>query len=129
MKLPLIVALSGALAAIALAGPASAASKGYYTAAQAASGAKLYAANCSVCHGAKLEGVSAPPLTGAAMKGSQPIGDIYKYLSTNMPAGRSGQLSPAVYASIMAFILKQNGHPAGKTALTAKTGFKISEKI
>jgi len=128
MKLLLPAALS-ALVLGSLAAPASAASKGYYTAAQAAAGAKLYAANCSVCHGAKLEGVSAPPLSGPAMKGSQSIGDIYKYMSTNMPAGRSGQLSPTVYASIMSYLLKQNGHPAGKTALNAKTGFKISEKI
>ena len=128
MKLPLLAALSGALVCSSL-GPAAAGGKAYYTAAQAAAGAKLYATNCSVCHGAKMEGVSAPPLVGPAMKGSQSIGDVYKYMSTNMPAGRSGQLPAATYASIMAYLLKQNGHPAGKTALSAKNGMKISEKI
>ncbi len=101
----------------------------YYTAAQAAAGAKAYAANCSQCHGAKLEGVSGPALEGPAMKGSQSIRDIYGVMSQQMPANAPGSLSPPTYAAIMAFLLKQNGHPAGKTTLTLATAKKLAAKI
>jgi polar amino acid transport system substrate-binding protein len=116
---------SGAHAAGSQAGSSGA----YYTSAQAAGGGKAYAANCSQCHGAKLEGMSGPALKGPAMKGSQAVRDIYAVVSQQMPASAPGSLSPPTYAAIMAFLLQQNGHPAGKTALTPASAKKISAKI
>jgi mono/diheme cytochrome c family protein len=104
-------------------------SKAYYTAAQAAAGAKAFAQSCAQCHGAHLQGVSAPALKGASMHGSQSIADIYSFMAQQMPAGNPGSLKPATYAAIMAFILKQNGHPAGNTTLTAQSVKSITEKI
>jgi polar amino acid transport system substrate-binding protein len=118
-----------ALLAVVATPKADAGSAGYYTAAQATSGAKLYGDNCSRCHGAKLEGVSAPALKGSGMAGSQSIADIYGFVSQQMPAGAPGSLSPTVYASIMAFILKENGHPAGDKPLTAASAKTIKAKI
>ena len=125
---PAAVALL-ALAALASGARAAGSSGAYYTAAQAAGGAKAYAANCSQCHGAKLEGVSGPALKGPAMKGSQSIGDIYGMVSQQMPANAPGSLSAPTYAAIMAYLLKENGHPAGKTALDPKSVKKIAAKI
>jgi len=107
----------------------AAAARGYYTAAQATAGAKAYAQSCAQCHGAQLQGVSAPALKGVSMHGSQSIADIYNFMSQQMPAGAPGSLKPGTYAAIMAYILKQNGHPAGSTALTAQSVKKITEKI
>lgn len=101
----------------------------YYAAAQAKSGASLYAANCSRCHGTNLEGVSGPPLKGPAMQGSESIADIYSFLSQQMPAGAPGSLSPSTYVAIMAYLLQQNGHPAGHVPLSASNVKKIGEKI
>jgi mono/diheme cytochrome c family protein len=109
--------------------PATTAKKAYYTAAQAGTGAKAYAANCASCHGTNLEGVKAPALAGPGMAGSQSVADIYEFAVQQMPAGAPGSLSAATYTSIMAFILKKNGHPAGTVALTPKSAAKISEKI
>ena len=121
-----LAALLGSLAAAA---PNTKPSGTFYTAAQAASGAKLYATNCSQCHGVKLEGVSGPALRGATMHGSQTIADIYGFMAQQMPAGNPGSLSGPTYAAIMAYVLKENGHPAGSVALTPANVKKISTKI
>ena len=123
---------SFALAALAAGGTnarAAAPAGTYYTAAQAAGGAKAYAANCSQCHGAKLEGVSGPALKGPAMHGAQSVRDLYGMVSQQMPANAPGSLSPPTYAAIMAYLLEQNGHPAGATALTPANAKKIGAKI
>lgn len=101
----------------------------YYTAAQAATGQKAYAANCASCHGANLEGVRAPALSGPGMAGSQTVADIYGFMVQQMPAGAPGTLSAVQYTSIMAYVLKKNGHPAGPKPLTAASVKKITAKI
>lgn len=101
----------------------------YYTSAQAAKGAKLYTQNCGRCHGAQLEGMSGPALKGPAMAGSQTIADIYGFVVQQMPAGAAGSLSPATYTAIMAYLLKENGHPAGSTLLSPASAKKITAKI
>jgi mono/diheme cytochrome c family protein len=120
------VALIATFAPHADAGSSKAA---YYTSAQATAGAAAYQTNCSRCHGVNLEGVSGPALKGAAMAGSQTVADIYGFVSQQMPAGAPGSLNAATYTAIMAFLLKQNGHPAGSTPLTPASAKKISAKI
>jgi mono/diheme cytochrome c family protein len=122
-------ALAGLLCAVRAHAEAGAAAGAYYTSVQAAQGAAAYKANCAQCHGAQLEGVSGPSLKGVAMKGSQTIGDIYGFVSQQMPAGAPGSLSPKTYSLIMAYLLKENGHPAGAVALTPQRAMTIKEKI
>lgn len=116
-------------------GKSAAAQPGLYTAAQAATGAKDYAQNCSRCHGVNLEGVSAPPLKGSDFSGvpggsgKLTIHDIFKYMTSLMPAGNAGSLSHDTYAAIMAYILKENGSPAGSTALTYAAAMKSTLPI
>lgn len=125
-----LTATAGLLsAALPLHAGASSTRHAYYTRTQATAGAKAYAQNCSQCHGVKLEGVDAPALAGPAMHGSQRIGDLYSFLSVQMPAGKPGSLSPSTYAAIMAFLIQKNGHPAGAVALTPAKAKAIKEKI
>jgi len=92
-----------------------------YTDAQAAAGAAKFAADCQVCHGAQLQGLVGPALKGpnfASVKSGFAVSDIFMIVSQNMPASNPGSLAKDDYVQIMAFILQQNGYPAGTTALT-----------
>jgi mono/diheme cytochrome c family protein len=123
--------LSRALPAIALALVASATftthslsaqSSGVYTADQAKAGAAIFAAQCSVCHGQKLEGVSGPQLAGSDFMGKwsgQTADDLRDIIATQMPLTNPGSLKPDEVLQVLAYILQQNGYPAGDTALTA----------
>jgi len=119
-----LVALTVLLSASAGAFGFGASSKpAMYTAAQAAAGAKQYAANCSACHGDHLEGGAGPALSGAtlgtlAKNTKLTIGDMFSFLSQQMPMNDPASLKHDQYVDIMAFILKSNAYPAGRKALT-----------
>src|SRR5437868_15080317 len=101
-----------------------------YTADQATAGAAIYAQSCGACHGAQLEGVAAPALKGdvfgqmATAQGltAQALLDV---VANTMPQSDPGSLKPDEYAAVTAYILQQNGYPAGTTALaTGAAGLK-----
>ena len=91
-----------------------------YTTAQAKDGEQKFAENCAQCHGDNLEGMAGPALKGpnfASEKAAFKVGDIFKIVSENMPATQPGSLEHGDYVQIMAFLLQQNGFPAGSTEL------------
>jgi mono/diheme cytochrome c family protein len=94
---------------------------GVYTEEQAGRGIPLYQQECASCHGKAMEGGGqTPPLAGDDFKGNwngQPLGDLFDKMSTSMPADRPGKLSGGQNASILAYMLKQNGFPAGSAPL------------
>ena len=104
---------------------------GLYTTQQAASGKKLYQSKCALCHGSKLEGVTAVPLAGPVFAENwhgppeliNPWGqtatveDLMYIISTTMPPGQARSLTTEQHAGILAYILQQNGYPAGATDL------------
>jgi polar amino acid transport system substrate-binding protein len=97
-----------------------------YSNAQAAQGATLYASKCAMCHGTNLEGGAGPPLTGQNMttlgtKTHLTVGDMYNYIVSNMPMNAPGSLTKDEYVKITAYILKENGYPAGSKAMTDST--------
>jgi len=93
-----------------------------FTGAQAGAGAEAYAQRCASCHGAKLEGYTGPALGGAgSMIAAEAIGQVYTFMSSQMPADKPGSLSSATYVAILAYLLRSNGHPAGTSPLTAAT--------
>lgn len=101
------------------AGPASAQAI-TYTEAQAAAGASSFGAACSRCHGAQAQGAEAPPLMGAQFAGSWrdgPVSSLFDFISTLMPEDKPGSLSKDAYVSIVAYLLKLNGIPAGGNPL------------
>lgn len=114
---------------VALAGPAlskpvsSSVVPAIYTRAQASAGAKIFSAQCAACHGVHLEGGAGPPLTGPnlvrlAKKTKLNVGDVFSFLSLQMPLNAPASLTHDQYTAVMAFILKTNGYPAGSKSLT-----------
>jgi mono/diheme cytochrome c family protein len=92
-----------------------------YTQAQAQAGAQKFLANCATCHGRDLTGIAGPALKGrnfASAKANFQVSDVFRILSTNMPAPQAGTLAHDDYVEIMAFLLQQNAYPAGPQALT-----------
>lgn len=92
-----------------------------FTIAQADAGAAKYSDNCAQCHGPALEGRAGPALKGkhfANPAANFHVGDIFTIVSQNMPATQPASLPPDDYVEIMAFLLRENGYPAGNTKLT-----------
>jgi len=92
-----------------------------YTAVQADRGKQVFMAQCTSCHGDNLDnGEFGPPLAGPSFKahwGGHSLDEPYTFMSTQMPPDNAGELNPATYADLMAFILSNNDVPAGTTEL------------
>ena len=89
-----------------------------FTAAQAERGQTVYRNSCQDCHGTSLDNgeFGGPPLKGGYFRGRWGSGNaslLFGLLSGLMPPDRPGQLSPQTYADVLAYILSQNGYPAG----------------
>lgn len=115
------------LAVLALA--ATGASSVSFTPSQMTKGEKQFVQSCAQCHGEHLEGGAGPALTGPTFetlskKVGANVGDIFTYMSTNMPLNEPASLSHDQYVSIMAYILSQNGYKASSKALT----YKVAEQ-
>jgi mono/diheme cytochrome c family protein len=109
-------------AATPMAAFAQGAKPAVYTDAQASAGASVYAQSCAACHGSQLEGVAAPALKGPAfgdMANAQSltVDTLLDVISNTMPQSDPGSLKPEDYAAVTAYILQQNGYPAGSTAM------------
>lgn len=96
-----------------------------FTSSQMHKGEKQFARSCAQCHGDNLEGGAGPALTGPTFetlsrKVGANVGDIFTYMSTNMPLNEPASLSHDQYVSIIAFILSKNGYKPAKRALTFK---------
>jgi alcohol dehydrogenase (cytochrome c) len=93
-----------------------------FTAAQAARGKEVYAAECASCHGVRLNEGVAVPLAGRAFlqKWSHPLvtlDDLFYVIQTTMPKNRGNALPAADYAAVTAYVMEQNGYPAGGQSL------------
>ena len=132
---PKTVICLGALAAALTAGAAAQGSKpALYTADQANAGAAVYARACATCHGSALEGTAAPALKGqdfatSAAAGNLTVDTLLDVISGSMPQSDPGSLKPDEYAAVTAYILQQNGYPAGATALAADSAGAKDAKI
>ena len=86
---------------------------------QATRGAKLYKEVCTDCHGDHLQGglIGGPPLRGSAFDkkfaSGAPVSALFGFVSGMMPPDAPGQFSPAEYADVIAFILRENGFQSG----------------
>lgn len=114
-----------AIAGLLLAGSAAMAGTppALYTAAQASAGAGVYTQQCAMCHGADLNGQAGPPLIGqgfASAGSDSTIGSVFSIIAQQMPATSPGSLTHEQDEEAMAYILKENGYPAGSTALVYK---------
>lgn len=113
---------------------AQAAKPALYTDAQATQGAQVYASSCAACHGTQLEGVAAPALKGAAfgeMATAQSLtpATLLDVIANTMPQSDPGSLKPEDNAAVTAYILQQNGYPAGATTLAKDSAGATDTKI
>lgn len=96
-----------------------------YSAAQAGRGGDLYLSACAQCHGPDMSGIdAAPPLVGgrfAANWNGVALGDMVERIRISMPQNNPGSLSRAQVADVMAYMLQQNGFPAGEKELPRRT--------
>jgi mono/diheme cytochrome c family protein len=120
--LPIAALLAAGLGAVAAAG-ASSPPLVSYSAAQATAGDKLFAAKCAACHGDRLEGGAGPALSGAdltryAKVTKLSVGDMFTFMSQQMPLNEPASLTHDQYVAIMAFILHYNGYKTGPKPLT-----------
>lgn len=95
-------------------------SGGWYTAGQAVNGAKAYQKTCAGCHGAKLQGGMGPPLVGKQFwltYGGKKASTLWSAVHTQMPMMAPGSVPAKNSINIMAFLLRENGAPAGTKPL------------
>jgi polar amino acid transport system substrate-binding protein len=107
-----------------------------YTEDQATKGALAYFKNCAMCHAPLLDGQSAG-YSGPALKGPEfadpsynfHLSDIFNFVAKLMPAATPGSLTHEQDVEIMAFILQQNGYPAGSKELVYEEAEKSKVPI
>ena len=80
-----------------------------FTANQASQGKALFAQECDTCH----ESENYTGANFAAKWGAGTLADVYQDISLAMPPANAGGLTPATYASIVAFFASESGYPAG----------------
>ena len=112
------------LCALLIAPTAGADGTAFFSSSQVNQGRWEYSQKCAVCHGAQLQGGGAPALKGSefvAQWNGKQLKSFYDYVHTNMPLGQGGELNSQEYADIVAYVLAQNGLPAGNEKLTPKS--------
>jgi mono/diheme cytochrome c family protein len=95
---------------------------GVFTAAQADRGRAAAAqGRCTGCHGTELGGTDrAPALKGAAFLANWEDGGVnrlFAKIRDTMPPSNTDQLAASTKLDVVAFILRENGFPAGSTEL------------
>lgn len=99
---------------------------GVFSEQQAVAGGALYLRSCVECHGITLSGGEAgPALVGGAFWQQwqdQSLAAFYQITASTMPVNNPNGFSPEQYADLVAFMLQQNGLPAGETALASSAG-------
>lgn len=95
---------------------------GVFTPDQALRGKSGYDGVCARCHGAPLTGSegNGPILKGAAFLAhwdKDTLGSLFTKIRDTMPAGAPGTLTDEVKLQILAYVVQQNGFPAGPTEL------------
>jgi HupE / UreJ protein/Cytochrome C oxidase, cbb3-type, subunit III len=86
---------------------------GVYSPPQAVRGEETYMGLCVSCHPAAMH-------TGATFKttwGGRPVSDLFSAIKDKMPKNEPGTLTPEETAQLVAYLLKLNEVPAGKTEL------------
>ena len=96
-----------------------------YAADQASTGAGLYETSCAECHGPELEGgETAPALAGPDFRwawNGRSVGELFESIRISMPEGRPRSMTRTEKASVLAFMLSENGFPAGAAELADET--------
>jgi len=98
---------------------------GAYTAAQAERGRTVVQNHCSECHHDDLSGGEGPALAGSTFMVKwemQSVERLFHKIRDTMPEVGSTDVTDAEKLDTVAYILQQNGFPAGTTELTDAKG-------
>src|SRR5690348_16224360 len=94
-----------------------------FTAAQAQRGQVAYMKSCASCHGRQLtDGQFGPPVKGAAFRAhwsNQSPEALRALIVQRMPPANPASLDSRTYTDIEAYLLKENGDPAGAVELAS----------
>jgi mono/diheme cytochrome c family protein len=121
-KTVVLLTLAGFIASVVLAADRTV-WDGVYTTAQAARGKAIYTAECQSCHGENLSGGFDAAEQVPALKREdfgltrRDLNNLYGFVLESMPRNEPGNLSAANAVDVIAYILQQNGLPAGGTDL------------
>jgi len=86
---------------------------GVYSAGQAKRGEEVYYSICVSCH---PKGTYTTPQFREKWSGHL-VSELFTFVSTQMPKEQPGTLEQQDYADVIAYLLKINGAPAGKSEL------------
>ena len=97
---------------------------GVFSAQQASRGKSSYDGVCARCHGAQLTGGAdgGPALTGGTFLShwsNDTLASLFVKIRDTMPRNTPGTISEEVKVEILAYLLQQNGFPAGTSELKA----------
>ena len=101
---------------------------GVFTKEQADRGSEAYQKNCVACHSENLQSGPARPLVGDTFWqdwGEDRLSSLFNVIANTMPADKPRSLPESVYADVVAFILQENGFPAGSQQLTSRSMAEI----
>src|SRR5437762_7102849 len=122
----MVVVASGSARAMLPQAPAQDAARtvvdNVYSDAQAARGAAAYEAACAGCHRADLGGGTGPALKQqrfARQFAGKDLRTLFMKVATTMPRNAPGSLGDNVALDLIAYLLRENGFPAGSEELTA----------
>jgi len=118
----IVVIVSAASLATALAQAPATVLDGVYTTGQADRGEAAYSMYCRGCH--EGQDADGPELTGRQFLDrwrEDTLEPLFMFIRTRMPGNLPGGLDERVYADIMAHILQANGLPAGMAELRPET--------
>jgi mono/diheme cytochrome c family protein len=91
-----------------------------YTAAQADRGKAVAEAHCARCHGANLTGLEGPALVGSSFLlawETKDLDALFTKIRETMPDGAVSSISDEEKLDTVAYLLQQNGFPAGQSEL------------
>ena len=88
---------------------------GVYTPQQAIRGKDVYAGSCKSCHTPESH-------TGATFNATwnkRSLAELYGFIRDRMPKNEPGSLSAQEYTDVLAYLLRMNRMPSGRTELPA----------
>lgn len=101
---------------------------GVYSASQAERGREIYVVYCRSCHSADLSGGAHGDDPVPALRTDdfgvkrKTLDNLFTYVLKSMPRDEPGALGAARTADVVAFLLRENGLPAGPSDLPTDTG-------
>jgi mono/diheme cytochrome c family protein len=118
---PMLAAAVGLVAAVAMAQEGALIERGVFTVAQAERGRGQYQTHCVECHAPDLGGTTfgdgAPALKGNGFLEGDNLYAVFDEMKRAMPFNAPGSLSESVYIDVLAYVLRENGYPAGSEEL------------